>query len=203
MATKISERCTTVTFLSRASLNIFLVCAGDSDLTISSSDGVLFKLHRKHLEVHSDVFADAENATLPANGADEVVVLSETSSVLDVLFQYMYRQPQPNLQLVEFSVFAGVAEAAEKYMVYSALPAVLIRMRRYLGSYPLQVLDYAARHNYKDLANKAVRSTVGLTLAEAGKNLSPDTFLKWVRIFYQNYFFFGLHITEKLPGNFL
>ncbi|KAJ7350934.1 hypothetical protein DFH08DRAFT_862679 [Mycena albidolilacea] len=42
-------------------------CAGDADMTISSSDGVTFKVHRKHLEVHSDVFADAANATRPDN----------------------------------------------------------------------------------------------------------------------------------------
>ncbi|KAJ7026037.1 hypothetical protein C8F04DRAFT_878741, partial [Mycena alexandri] len=104
---------------------------------------------------------------------DDVIVLSETSAVLDVLFQYMYRQQQPNLQLVEFLVFAGLAEAAEKYVVYSALPAVMSRVMRYLASHPLQVLDYAARHSHKELANEAACSTLGLMLAEAVKNLSP------------------------------
>jgi hypothetical protein len=41
----------------------------------------------------------------------------------------MYRQPQPDLKSVEFPVFAGLAEAAEKYVVYSALPAVATQMQ--------------------------------------------------------------------------
>ncbi|KAJ7759283.1 hypothetical protein B0H14DRAFT_2974575 [Mycena olivaceomarginata] len=120
-------------------------CPGDADMTISSSDGVTFKVHRKHLEVHSDVFADAVNAT-------EIVKLSETSAVLDLLFQY----PQPDLKSVDFPVFAGLAEAAEKYVVYSALPAVATQMNTSVIQYPLQVLDYAARHNHKELAKQRV-----------------------------------------------
>jgi hypothetical protein len=95
---------------------------------------VIFKVHRKHLEVHSDIFADAANATQPDNEAEEVVNLSESSAVLDLLFQYMYRQPQPDLKSVDFPIFAGLAEAAEKYVVYSALPAIAIKMKCVLGS---------------------------------------------------------------------
>ncbi|KAK7057955.1 hypothetical protein R3P38DRAFT_2843831 [Favolaschia claudopus] len=106
---------------------LYLVCAADSDITISSSDGVLFKVHRKNLEVHSDVFASAEHSTRPPH--DEVVHLTETAAVLELLFQYMYRQPQPNLNVVEFPVVAGLAEAAEKYVVYSALEWCKMKMK--------------------------------------------------------------------------
>ncbi|KAJ7759290.1 hypothetical protein B0H14DRAFT_2974628 [Mycena olivaceomarginata] len=105
-------------------------------MTISSSDGVTFKVHRKHLEVHSDVFADAVNVTRPDNAGDEI--------------------PQPDLKSVDFPVFAGLAEAAEKYVVYSALPAVATQMNTSVIQYPLQVLDYAARHNHKELAKQRV-----------------------------------------------
>jgi hypothetical protein len=104
------------------------VCALDADITILSADGVLFKVHRKNLEVHSDVFAGAEDATRPENG-DEIVHLPENSDVLDLLFQYMYRQPQPDLNKVEFATIAGLAEAAEKYVVYSALEWCRMRMK--------------------------------------------------------------------------
>ncbi|KAJ7824321.1 hypothetical protein B0H14DRAFT_2824190, partial [Mycena olivaceomarginata] len=118
-----------------------VVCADDADITISSSDGVTFKVHRKHLEVHSDVFADAANATRPDNAGGEIVKLSETSA---------------------FPVFAGLAEAAEKYVVYSALPAVATQMSASVIQYPLQVLDYAARHNHKELANEAARLSIAV-----------------------------------------
>lgn len=105
------------------------VCAPDADLAILSSDGVIFKVHRKNLEVHSEIFADAEHVTGTGNVGEESVGLSESAAVLDLLFQYMYRQPQPDLRTVDFPVAAALAEAAGKYMVYAAVPAVISRMR--------------------------------------------------------------------------
>lgn len=87
---------------------------------MSSSDAVLFKVHRRNLEVHSVAFADAERTTVPEDGA-EFVAFSETSDVLDLLFQYMYPQPQPDLEGVDFPLLACLAEAAEKYEVHTAL----------------------------------------------------------------------------------
>ena len=51
----------------------------------------------------------------------EVVQLVEPAAVLELLFQYVYPQRHPNLQLVEFEVLNGLAEAVEKYQVYPAL----------------------------------------------------------------------------------
>ncbi|KAJ6582127.1 hypothetical protein B0H19DRAFT_878691, partial [Mycena capillaripes] len=85
--------------------------APDADLTILSSQGVIFKVHRNNLPVHSDIFADAEHVAGTGNGR----VPSSSIS-----FQYMYRQPQPDLRIVDFPVAAALAGAAEKYVVYSA-----------------------------------------------------------------------------------
>jgi len=52
---------------------------------------------------------------------NEVVPLTESSAVLELLLQYMYRQPQPDLKNVDFETLAGVAEAAEKYQVFTAI----------------------------------------------------------------------------------
>lgn len=101
-----------------------LVSASDSDITIASSDGVLFKVHRRNLEMHSEGFPGEEMATL-----NEVVNLTETSTTLELLFQYMYRQPQPDLEKVPFTVLAPLAEAAEKYRVFSAIEICKIYMR--------------------------------------------------------------------------
>ncbi|KAF8208151.1 hypothetical protein K438DRAFT_1813502 [Mycena galopus ATCC 62051] len=188
-------------------------CALDADLTILSSDGVIFKVHRKNLEVHSDIFADAEHITGTRNVGDESVKLSESAAVLDLLFQYMYRQPQPDLRIVDFPVAAALAEAAGKYMVYSAVPAVISRMRegvsehpldvlnyaakhehKELGSeaarsciskYPLHVLDYAAKYGQKELANEAARLTVGLPISTAASILTPPTLLNWAAFYDQ------------------
>jgi len=186
-------------------------CALNADLTILSSDGVVFKVHRRNLEVHSDIFADAANATSTPSGNDEPVELSESSAVLELLFQYMYRQPQPDLKLVDFPVFAGLAEAAAKYVVYSALPAVTGRMKEYISQYPLHVLEYAAKHDYtelgneaarscilehplnvldyaakyhlNDLANEAARLSISLPISTAASILAPPTFTNWINFY--------------------
>ena len=64
------------------------VNAADSDVTIACSDGVLFRVHKNNLATHSEVFPEGDLAT-----NDEIVQLTETSSTLELLFQYMYRQP--------------------------------------------------------------------------------------------------------------
>lgn len=128
-ASRISERFKVSSIAFRFELTTnSSVCATDADMTISSSDGVLFKVYRKNLEVHSDVFANAEDTTRPENG-DEIVYLTESSIVLDLLFQFMYRQPQPDLEALEFKTFASLAEAAEKYVVYSALTLCRNKMK--------------------------------------------------------------------------
>ncbi|KAJ7476727.1 hypothetical protein FB451DRAFT_1087369 [Mycena latifolia] len=160
-------------------------CAPDADIRVLSSDGVLFKVHRKNLEFHSDIFADAASSTRPENG-DEIVRLSEASDVLDVLFQYMYRQPQPDLRGLKFDVCARLAEAAEKYVVYSAVPATKLRLRDSITEHPLEVLDYAARHNHADLATEAARLSMGLPVLRAVRALAPDTLMKWA-VFYDKW----------------
>ena len=93
------------------------VCSADSELTFLSGDNVLFKVHRKNLEILAEGFAAP--AMIPGEG--EVVQLVELAVVLELLFQYLYPQRHPKLNLVEFEVLNGLAEAVEKYQVYPAL----------------------------------------------------------------------------------
>ncbi|KAJ7844180.1 hypothetical protein B0H13DRAFT_1731405 [Mycena leptocephala] len=154
-------------------------CATDADMTVSSSDGVLFRVHRKNLGVHSDVFADAEDTTRPQDG-DEVVYLTESSTVLDLLFQFMYRQPQPDLDALDFKTFASLAEAAEKYVVYSALTLCQKKMKDSIPAHPLEVLLYAVRHDHIELANEAAQRSMGRGVAEALGVLPHDIFAAWI-----------------------
>jgi BTB/POZ domain len=110
-------------------IDLCVVCATDADIVLRSSDNVLFKVHRKNLELHSDIFADGGIVSGPETTSTEVVQLSETSTVLDLLLQFMYRQPQPNLGEVDFETLDGVAEAAEKYKVHAAITVCSFYMR--------------------------------------------------------------------------
>jgi hypothetical protein len=89
--------------------------------------------------MHSQVFADAAGATSEAStqassqaqldmSSTETVPLSETSSVLELMLQYMYLQPQPDLRKVDFEVISDLAEAVEKYVVYSAMGVLNAKM---------------------------------------------------------------------------
>ncbi|KAJ7431923.1 hypothetical protein B0H11DRAFT_2261258 [Mycena galericulata] len=162
-------------------------CAPDADITVSSSDSVIFKLHRKNLELHSEIFANAANTTEPGSG-DEV--------------------PQPDLRGVDFEVCTRLAEAAEKYLVYSAAPAAKLRLQASVVEHPLEVLDYAARHNHIELASEAARCSMGLPVVEAVRILSPDALAEWAK-FYDEWHEASrgviaryVNLTKNLPYGF-
>jgi hypothetical protein len=111
----------------------YIVCDPTADLTFVSSDHVLFKIHGKYRDVNSNSagLAIAENMIIRS----DTVQLSEPSETLEILFQFIeppsnsrnYRQP--SVIGMEPSLFFAVAEAAEKYIVYSAMNICLTRMQ--------------------------------------------------------------------------
>lgn len=95
-------------------------------MIFKSCDEVLFKVHRKNLETHSEGFRPPEGTS--ASSYDESIPLVETSHVLELLFQYMYLQRPPDIKTIDFTILSGLAEAVEKYQVYSAMEICNIRM---------------------------------------------------------------------------
>ncbi|TFL00278.1 hypothetical protein BDV98DRAFT_473446, partial [Pterulicium gracile] len=63
------------------------------------------------------------------DSALDIVDVSETLTTLDLLLQFMRRQPQPDAGVMEFATLAALAEAAEKYEVYSAIQVLKVPMR--------------------------------------------------------------------------
>jgi hypothetical protein len=103
------------------------VNAKDADVIIQSCDNIDFYLHKRNLEFSTGGFPFAAT---PTNG--EVVHLLESSSTLELLFQFVYPQRHPSLDRLEFDGLIALAEAAEKYEVYGALTACHLTLR--LGS---------------------------------------------------------------------
>lgn len=101
-----------------------LVNFSDSDVTIESCDGVRFLLHRKNLETHSETFPGPEFST-----KGEIVRLEEPASILEILFQFMYPRKQPGLDGLGPEVLLEVAEAVQKYRVFSAMYVCGSRLR--------------------------------------------------------------------------
>ena len=92
------------------------VNADDSDLTIRSCDGQLFRVHARNLYEHSDGFPGSDVPSQP----NEVVDLTETSETLEILFQFMYRRPQPELRNLPSAQLYALADAVDKYGVFPA-----------------------------------------------------------------------------------
>ncbi|KAJ7369093.1 hypothetical protein DFH08DRAFT_833127 [Mycena albidolilacea] len=115
---------------------VFSFCALDADITILSADGVLFKVHRKNLEI---------------------VHLLENPD------------PEPDLNNVEFATIAGLAKAAEKYVVYFALE--WCHMRR---------MQYVARRHHVNLANQSAGQSVGYQISQALTIIPRAKFHDWI-----------------------
>jgi hypothetical protein len=114
---------------------------------------------------------------------DEIVDLSETSDTLELLFQFMYPQPQPDLEKLFFNQLAALAEAAEKYHVYSALQVCRLCMKAAVAndsSRSLTVLGYGSRHGYMSVCDVAAPETIGSSTNVALSILGRDVFISWV-----------------------
>jgi hypothetical protein len=53
--------------------------------------------------------------------------------------------------------------------------------REHITQHPLNILNFAAKHGYRELGNEAARLSVALPMSDAAAILAADTFLKWVR----------------------
>ena len=103
-----------------------------------SSDGVLFNLHRKYLEATTGSFPGPEFDT-----HGEVIQLSEPADVLALLFQFVTPARQPHLRGVKFALLDSLAEAANKYDVFSAMNICEARLLFVLSCcMPLEVCPF-------------------------------------------------------------
>ena len=101
--------------------------AGDTDAVIQSSDGVIFHLHWKYLRMNPRFVRDIAKDS-SSNETQETMALDEPSDVLEILFQFIYPRRHPSLEDTDFETLAAVAEAVEKYQVFSAMNLCALRL---------------------------------------------------------------------------
>jgi hypothetical protein len=101
-----------------------VVCAPDSDDDFLSSDNILFQIHKANLKTSAGGFAPPE-----FESQGEIIHITETALTLELLFQFCYADRHPDVEMLGFSEFAILAEAAEKYQVSSAMNICKIRMK--------------------------------------------------------------------------
>ncbi|KAG6912946.1 hypothetical protein DXG01_010885, partial [Tephrocybe rancida] len=68
-----------------------------------------------NLETHAAAF--------PFGTRGKIVPLTEEASTLEKLFQYVYPQRQPDIELLAFDDLLKLAEAVEKYQVFHVMSA--------------------------------------------------------------------------------
>ena len=102
-----------------------VVCGPDFDVTFQSSDGILFRIHKINLKVGTGGFVVPPEFETH----NEIACLTEAAMTLELLFQFCYPDHRPDVEALEFDALALLAEAAEKYQVFSAMDICKIRMR--------------------------------------------------------------------------
>ncbi|KAF8216713.1 hypothetical protein K438DRAFT_1703790 [Mycena galopus ATCC 62051] len=173
-------------------------CTLKADLFLRSSDGIVYAAHSKNLELYSGGFPPSIFAVGGANEG-ELVQMTETSSVLALLLQYVHNQRQPDSSKFKFETLAGLAEAAEKYMVYSAIEVCKIRMQLSIPEHPLAVLAYAIKHGYPELRDAAAPGTFSASLKNAETTLRdmPEALIAWVH--FRDGYIRAMHFLFKRP----
>jgi hypothetical protein len=149
-------------------------------VTLRSCDGVLFCVHRKNLEVHSEAFAGGQAFSTQ----NEVVDLTETASVLDLLFHYIYPQVPPKLDDVDINLLIGLAEASRKYFFHAVIESCELQLkyvdpmtyelmlkrvgydRNSISRFPFEVLQYASRHRRRELMDPAAERVLKMGISK-------------------------------------
>ncbi|TFK58211.1 hypothetical protein BDN72DRAFT_115865 [Pluteus cervinus] len=150
-----------------------------ADVTIISSDGIRFQLHKKNLALNTGGFPPLEFTSTTEE--PEQVTLSEKGHILDLLFHFVCPQRYPNLESIEMSVLSELAEAAEKYEVFGAISMCKVVMKFETPNHPLEVFSYATRYNYLDLADKAALLVLGTPLPTIASRVPANALVAWVQ----------------------
>ena len=95
------------------------------DFIVQSSDGVAFCLHRKNLQLHTDDtfpgLHDSESGSTENLEKIKAILVTEPSTILEIVFQFMYPRRQPSIKGLGFETILEVADAVEKYKVFAAM----------------------------------------------------------------------------------
>ncbi|KAG6906583.1 hypothetical protein DXG01_013069 [Tephrocybe rancida] len=136
-------------------------CQLEVDIILESSDGVRFAAHAQNLERFSEGFPPA-SFTSSSSSTSPVVQLEEKSQVVELLLQFMHLKPQPDIEAIPFPILEELANAVEKYLIFSAMAVCRMCMRDQASSHAMHVLGYAAKHGHKTLANQAAKYTMSM-----------------------------------------
>ncbi|KAK7445133.1 hypothetical protein VKT23_015001 [Stygiomarasmius scandens] len=145
-----------------------------------SSDGVIFNINQKYLEVTTEGFPSSSvNGSTATAVPDEIIPLTESSATLKLLFKFVHPKDQPDLWDLEFSALMDLANAAEKYIVYNAINVCQIRMRDFLPEHVQELFEFGATYNHPSLLAAAAPLLVHKPLEDVIYKLPVDIYRPW------------------------
>ncbi|THU75235.1 hypothetical protein K435DRAFT_707502, partial [Dendrothele bispora CBS 962.96] len=148
------------------------------DVIFSSSDNVLFHVHKKNLEFCSGGFPPAGTPSV----IDETVSLTEKAFTLELLFAFVYPQRHPGLNDMSFDALLDLAEAAEKYEVYFAMSLCALKMKEYVSTHAPKIFGFAAKHDYPFLIAMVAPLLINKPLSDVVNVIPQYMYVPWVRL---------------------
>ncbi|TRM57729.1 hypothetical protein BD626DRAFT_634581 [Schizophyllum amplum] len=141
-----------------------------------SCDKTTFHIERAVLERAADFMPPSSEVP---SSPTEPVQLSENAATLALLFRFAYCEFNIDLDIVPFETVAALAEAADKYVVYSAMAVCRVYMKGQAKDHPVEVMQYAAKHNHCDILDVVAPYTVGTSFRTMREILPLPMLVAW------------------------
>ncbi|KAG6843564.1 hypothetical protein H0H93_000628, partial [Arthromyces matolae] len=110
----------------------------------------------------------------------EVVILTESASTLENLFQYVYPRRHPDIELLPFLELSNLAEAAEKYEVFGVITICKTRIKHFVADHPGDIFNYAYKHGYNDILSMAAPLLLDLQFSSFAQSFPAELMNPWV-----------------------
>lgn len=152
----------------------------DADVTLKSSDGVRFRVHKARLATVSVMFRD-----MFENGTDDagVVSVGETAATLGVLLPMCYPAssdtPPVDLERLDHSQLMQCFEASCKYDMWVATQLLRRLLVPLVDKDPFSLVRVAFVVQDKDLLAKAAEATLALDILAPGDQLQEKAGTAW------------------------
>ncbi|KAK7436173.1 hypothetical protein VKT23_019250 [Stygiomarasmius scandens] len=130
-----------------------------TDVVFQSSDGVLFHLNPKHLEYGAEAFPP--------------------SAILEPLFQFTSPRNQPDLEDLNFKTLMELAEAAEKYVVYSAIRTCVMKMKDFIPTNTWGIFLFASKHDHEALLFSIAPRFLNKPLVDMAYVMPLSLYIPW------------------------
>ncbi|KAJ3713973.1 hypothetical protein DFJ43DRAFT_889401 [Lentinula guzmanii] len=143
--------------------------AQDAEITVISSDNVLFRLHKMNVQVTS-------GGLLQSKVDNDFLTLTEPADVLEILFEFLYPDYETDLERLEFTALLSVAEAAEKYGVFYAMSHCTFCLRKHTLFHSVELLRFAVRYRKEKMLAELTPTLLDIELDQVITILPPTAF---------------------------